>query len=231
MRVSKEDVICGLPAPAARQLARAYSDYHTSHLACELPGLDADDARSQLDQLVDAGYLKRAESERVAKEYQWITTIKGNALAQASFGKPISRKTATRHLEEVVARARSYNASPDYLLTIASIKVFGSYLDRAVDSLGDLDLAITVVRRETDGDRYVNQVLEYAHASGRNFGSFIDELFWPRRELQMILKKRSPAISITNEDVSKLTDRFRSVYEVYEDPDAIPPPPDAMVEK
>ena len=47
----------------------------------------------------------------------------------------------------------------------------------------------------------------------------------------MILKNRSPAISITDEDISKITDRFEVVYAVADDPDAIPPPPDAMPER
>jgi hypothetical protein len=47
----------------------------------------------------------------------------------------------------------------------------------------------------------------------------------------MILKNRSPAICITNEDVSKLTSRFEIVYTVSSDPGAIQPPPDAMTER
>lgn len=229
MRVSKSDMICGLPAADARHLMRAYGDYRSAHTACTLLGLDEGPAEAQLDSFVEAGYLRLDESKRQPR--QWITTIKGNALAQAGFGKPISRRTANRHLSEVIERARSYNADQKYLLSVSSIRVFGSYLDETVGSLGDLDLAVTVVRRETDGERFVEKVLEYSRASGRSFGSFIDELFWPRRELQMILKKRSPAISITSEDISKLTDRFHTVYEVSEDPNAIPPPPNAMVEK
>jgi len=47
----------------------------------------------------------------------------------------------------------------------------------------------------------------------------------------MILKNRSPVISITDEDISKLTDRFEIVYAVGEDPDAIQPPPDAITQR
>ena len=90
---------------------------------------------------------------------------------------------------------------------------------------------MSVVRRETNGDRYVQQVLAYAEASGRRFGVFTEQLFWPARELRMVLKNRSPAISITNEDISKLTDRFEIVYAVDEDPGAIPPPPDAITKR
>jgi hypothetical protein len=72
----------------------------------------------------------------------------------------------------------------------------------------------------------VASALEYARASGRSFSAFPDRLFWPARELRMILKNRSPAIRITDEDVRELTDRFEVVYAVGEDPDAIPPPLD-----
>jgi len=54
---------------------------------------------------------------------------------------------------------------------------------------------------------------------------------WPVRELRMILKNRSPAISITIEGISKLTERFKIVYEVHDDPSAIQPPPDALIER
>jgi predicted nucleotidyltransferase len=126
---------------------------------------------------------------------------------------------------------RRRNADPSRLLSITQIAVFGSYLDPTAVRLGDLDLAVSVVRRETNGDRYVQQVLAYAEASGRRFGVFTEQLFWPARELRMVLKNRSPAISITNEDISKLTDRFEIVYAVDEDPGAIPPPPDAITER
>jgi predicted nucleotidyltransferase len=231
MRVSKDDVICGLSASAARQLMRAYFDDHSAAVAAEVLGLDHDAARDQLRALEAAGYVRLVEKEVPLSDERWVTTVQGNALAQASFGKPISRATATRHLAEVIERARAYNADSRHLLTIAEIAVFGSYLEPAADRLGDLDLAVTTVRREANGDRHVDRALAYANASGRHFGTFVDRLFWPSRELRMILKNRSPAISITNEVISKLTDRFEIVYTVGNDPGAIPPPPDAMTER
>jgi hypothetical protein len=64
--------------------------------------------------------------------------------------------------------------------------------------------------------------------SGRRFSAFHERLLWPARELRMILKNRSPAISITDEDIRELTGRFEVVYAVGDDPDAILPPPDAV---
>lgn len=230
MRVSKNDVICGLPAPMARRLMREYRDDHPVEVACDVLGLGRKASREQLRAFEAGGYVERSERSTAGDDW-WITTTRGNALAQASFGKPISRATAARHLTGVVERARVYNADPARLLTVAEITVFGSYLDPTVDGLGDLDLAVSTVRRETNGDRYVDRVLAYARASGRRFGMFHEQLFWPLRELRMILKNRSPAISITDEDISKITDRFEVVYAVADDPDAIPPPPDAMPER
>ncbi len=221
MRVSKDDMICGLPAPTARQLMRAYFDYRSPDLAAELLGLDRDLAEAQLRAFEAAGYLRQIDKQSAIGDLRWITTVRGNALAQASFGKPINRATAERHLTQVIERAATYNADASHLLSVKEISVFGSYLDPDMDRLGDLDLAVTAVRRETDGEKHVDRVLEYEGASGRRFGVFIEQLFWPSRELIMILKNRSPAISITNEDVSRLTDRFKIAYTIRDDPRAI----------
>jgi hypothetical protein len=228
VRVSKNDTIYGLAAPTARQLMRAYFDNRPVEVACDILGVSQDAARDQTRSFEAAGYVERGGLAHAAGDDWWATTVKGNALANASFGKPISRATATRLLGQVIERARAYNADPARLLTVTEIVVFGSYLDPVVDLLGDLDLAVSTVRRDTDGKRYVDQVLEYARVSGRSFSAFHDRLFWPARELRMILKNRSPAISITDEDIRKLTERIEVVYVVADDPEAIPPPADAV---
>lgn len=178
---------------------------------------DAAVARS----LAAEGFLAVHE-EDVDGEAWWETTTKGNALAQASFGRPITRKTAERHLAETVERARVYNADPNHLLDIAELVVFGSYLDPSVTSLGDLDLAVTFADRLDDGslgpDEQTEIVLRYAHASGRRFASFIDRLFWPRREAVLQLRNRSTVINITAEDVRTLTDRWQVIYRYPEVP-------------
>jgi hypothetical protein len=158
MRVSKKDVICGLPAPTARQLMRVFYDDHSVAVACEVLGLDHQAARDQLCAFESAGYLRQVDRGSTADDERWITTVRGNALAQANFGKAINRATAARHLAGVVERTRTYNADRGRLLTVAEITVFGSYLDPDADRLGDLDIAVIAVRRETNGDRFVDQV-------------------------------------------------------------------------
>ncbi len=231
MRVSKDDVICGVSAPIARELMRHYDCARPAEIACEKPHAGRAAAQSRLSVFEVAGYLRRDDLESPANGAGWLTTISGHALAQASFGKPISPVTARRHLVQVVHRARAYNADPARLLSIREIAVFGSYLAPAAGYPGDLDLAVSVVRRDSDRDLYVRKVLAYARASGRRFGAFHELLYWPARELRMVLKNRSPAISITDEDISQFTGCFEIIYAVSEDPDAIAPPPNAAAER
>jgi hypothetical protein len=230
LRISKQDEVCGVVAPLARQLMREYFFEGPVERACRVLGVDRAAALRRLEAFETTGYLRRSREDSRPHGAWWETTIRGNALAQASFGKPIRRATAERHLAQVVERARVYNADSARLLTVGRITIFGSYLDPNVERLGDLDLAVSVVRRDAEGVRHVDNVLAYARASGRRFSTFHEQLFWPRRELFMILKNRSPAISITNEDINEFTDRFETVYDVASDPEAIQPPPDAVIE-
>lgn len=221
MRVSKDDVICGVPAPVARALMRRYHCASPVEIACDVLGAGQEEALNRLGAFEIAGYLKRDGSRFPASDAWWLTTIAGHALAQARFGKPISRVTASRHLVQVVDRARAYNADPGRLLTISEIAVFGSYLDGAAGCPGDVDLAVSVIRRDADRDQYVRKVLAYARASGRRFAAFHELLHWPARELRMILKNRSPAITVTDGDISQLTSCFEIIYAVSEDPGGV----------
>lgn len=229
MRVSEDGLICGVSALMARELMHRYGCARTAEVACDVLGVGLMAARDLLQAFEAAGYLTKNGTESGGSGAWWVTTILGDALAHASFGKPVTRATVRRHLVQVVQRARAYNADPMRLLTIAEITVFGNYLDPAAGRLSDLDLAVSAVGRDSNGDGYVRKVLAYARASGRRFSALHELLYWPDRELQMILRNRSPAISITDEDIAKFTHRAEIVYAVGDDPDAIPLPPDAMV--
>lgn len=169
-------------------------------------------------ELAAEGYLQ-LNADDVDGERWWETTTAGNALAQASFGRPITRATAARHLTAVLDRADAFNAEASRLVAIREILVFGSYLDPYADTLGDLDLAVSFVSRlpaEATRDEHTEQLLAYARASGRRFASFVDRLFWPQQEALLILRNRSAAINITCEDVRTLTGRWQIVYPVSE---------------
>jgi hypothetical protein len=63
-------------------------------------------------------------------------------------------------------------------------------------------------------DEHTATLLAYARASGRQFNTFIDRLFWPEHEAILQLRNRSAMINITTEDVGSLTDRWETVYKI-----------------
>ncbi|PTT68654.1 hypothetical protein [Arthrobacter sp. HMWF013] len=222
MRVAKSDVIAGLPAELARAIVRRFRgrEMAAEAVADLLEGTGAE-PRVVLAQLEAAGYLEKVQVDHRGDTW-WDTTVQGNALAMASFGKPISRKTANRLVSELLERARAYNADPVKPLFLNSLRVFGSYLNPEIDPLGDVDIELTYGRRITDP----KVVSAYARASGRSFNTYVDQLMWPQTELVQHLRKRSAFINITLEDITQLTDRSETIYSIDADPQAAPPPVD-----
>lgn len=89
MRLAKTDIIAGLVAPVVRDLMRRLrtpgnTDYVRSRLHCGV------DAAAVADQLFAEGFLELAKGHPAGQAWWITTTTKGNALAMASFGKPIT---------------------------------------------------------------------------------------------------------------------------------------------
>lgn len=225
MRVSKTDSIAGLPAALARAIARKFRGREgVSEVAADLLNGTEFELGAVFAGLETAGYLEKVRVDDDGDVW-WDTTIQGNALAMASFGKPISRKTADRLVAELLERARDYNAGPGNPMFINTLRVFGSYLSPEIDPLGDVDIELTYGRRITDQ----KALADYTRASGRSFNTYVDQLLWPQTELFLHLKKRSSFINITLEDITRLTDRFETIYSIDADPQALRPPADSAL--
>ncbi|ABM10585.1 hypothetical protein AAur_pTC10117 (plasmid) [Paenarthrobacter aurescens TC1] len=224
MRIAKSDSVAGLPAPLARSLVRLYG--RTAAVPERAGGLLREHGFNDLDSVFAAleagGYLEKAEVDSDG-DVLWVTTILGNALAMASFGKPISRKTADRLVAAMLDRAREYNADSGRPLYVERLRLFGSYLDPSVDPLGDVDVELSLGMRTRDP----KTIDAYTSASGRTFSTYIDRLFWPQKELVQILRNRSAALSITMEDIDHVTADSWVVYAITEDSGAAPPPASA----
>jgi hypothetical protein len=222
VRVAKSDVIAGLPAELARAIVRRFRGREMTVVGvADLLDGTGHEPGTVLAELEAAGYMETVETD-AAGDVWWDTTIQGNALAMASFGKPISRKTADRLVSELLKRAHAYNADQGKPLFVDALRVFGSYLDPQIDPLGDVDIELTYGRRITDP----KLVADYARASGRSFSTYVDRLLWPYTELVQHLKNRSAFINITTEDITRLTNRSETIYSIDADPDAVPPPAD-----
>ena len=217
MRLQKTDFVAGVPAAVARDVVRKYrGNPRVAEAATEiLTAAGYTDVHGVFAQLQTAGYLE-VDSVDEDGDTWWQTTIQGNALAMAGFGKPITRTTADRLLAGVLERAKSYNADPTKPLAIARLRVFGSYLDPQIDPLGDVDLELLVARRPG------YDPFAYGTASGRSFNTFMDHVLWADTEVARHLTNRSAAINITPENVDHIGAETRVIYAITDDPSARP---------
>ncbi len=222
MRVAKTDTIGGLPAELARSIVRKFRGREMiAEVVADLIEGTGLEPEAVLAGLEAAGYMEKVRVDNDGDVW-WDTTVQGNALAMASFGKPISRTTADRLVSGLLERAYAYNADPDKPLFINTLRVFGSYLSPEIDPLGDVDIELTYGRRITDR----RALSDYTRASGRSFNTYMDQLLWPQTELVLHLKKRSAFINITLEGITRITDKFDTIYSIDSDPQAAPPPAD-----
>src|SRR4051812_41402010 len=112
MRIKKTDVICGLAAQDARAFVRLLAQRRRTaeRLSAVLGTAEIETTDQVLKAFEAEDYVCRQVHDNGAVE--WVNTIKGNALAQASFTNPISRRKADSLLADLLARTVEYNADP-----------------------------------------------------------------------------------------------------------------------
>jgi predicted nucleotidyltransferase len=98
-------------------------------------------------------------------------------------------------------RVEEVNTSPQFIVKITEVVVFGSYLGEK-EMLGDLDIAVKYERKQEykSNTEFSDAMSTHARASGRRFGSFIDILMWPTMQVLKHLKNRLRVISIHEMD-------------------------------
>lgn len=209
MRLQRGTPVAGMEPEVARKVARLCRRLGgTESWIASRMGWCLSEAKEALGALEDEGFI-HLQTVPYATEPHWVTTVRGNALAMASFLKPITRSKADSLLAGVIERAVLYNADPDKLITVLELRVFGSYLDVNANDIGDVDIAMTW--------RWKNSpppLFEYASRSRRNFSSISARLNWAETELHLLLRNRSPFINITDEDITELTQTWRTVYSI-----------------
>jgi hypothetical protein len=124
---------------------------------------------------------------------------------------PVSRESTEKVLREFLERVNALNERHDLAHRVESVIVFGSY-PSDVSRLNDLDLSAELVGNGADDAS--QQVLREgsfnrARASGRQFRNAVDQIFWPRTEVLLLLKNRSRSISFCEWDSLKDMPKLR----------------------
>jgi hypothetical protein len=154
--------------------------------------LSTAEAEGFLRRLARLGLLEPSKHFSTKDSRAYAVSTPGLALANASAGKPITRKTANRALQEFMDRVQVINADDGYLYKVESIVLFGSMLSDK-ERLGDVDLAIELRPATADNLEFEHQcnVRRFgAQLDGRHFNSYSEWLAWPIEEVFRFLKSR-----------------------------------------
>ena len=217
MRIQPDALVAGFPAKQIRSLLRQSDDFLSRHDATKILGLNGKEAEHLLECLEQEGFIvTNATVPASAAEHYWKRTIKGSALSKALFSTPVSRRTAEKKLSEFMNRVHQVNAYSRFLYMVRKVILFGSFCTDAL-SVGDLDLAVDLDRKEPDGEKHAEMVLAHAEEAARNgrrFSNFVERICFAELEVKLFLKARSRIIQLTDSDdgILKIAE-CRVIYE------------------
>jgi hypothetical protein len=200
MRLQKTDVICGIGAKELRDFMKGDKAMIAEDLASAF-SMSLIAAKEKLNELAEAGYVE-FERELPDGSELFRRTTTGNALAKAKFVKPISRAKAEALLKGMLERVAEINGSPAFIHFVDRVSVFGSYLSEASE-LRDIDVIVEDSFKSDLGDRW-EVTEEHARRSGRRFRNKYEAWNYPRLQIEMKVRNRSPYLDIQTADQVEL---------------------------
>jgi len=194
MNIDPKGTIANFPSTAVRSLflhhQRWFMSFTERSVGHHLEISEAD-ARTLLRELERLGYLQEVKNQ------QWSMTDEGTRLAQASAAPRITRKTANRLMQELLARCRVINRSAvEYAFCVKRLIVFGSYCTDA-PTLGDIDLAVEL-RPRVFGPVQQQAFEDEIRQRHPYDGNLIARLERPETNVRKFLKNRSGYLSVAN---------------------------------
>jgi predicted nucleotidyltransferase len=225
MRIDPKGTIRGYSTLLVRQtLRRLRGDF--------VWGEEALERAAQLTPGTGRALAKALEAEGLIKPSRgtgWTVSQAGDTLAVATAAMPVSRQTAERALTQFMERVARVNDDPYFLARVTRVALYGSMLRPEVKRLSDVDLAVQLVRKETDFDRLREanaERVEQLAIMGRRSSGFIEEQFCWFLETFRFLKGRSRVISLADYDLEKRLVLAVPHRMLLGEPDELPPEPE-----
>jgi hypothetical protein len=182
------DTVANVPLWAIKDMLRQRDNFSGQIVAFEL-GLPVERGQAIFDGLVQQGFL---EPEDEGFDF-YRSSAKGLSLAQAKFSRRLARDKAAALLAQLIARAEY--ANPDLAHVVTELWLYGSLLNETAGEVGDVDIAFVLNDRPGIGSRVASSKARWA-ASGREGGSFFQELVYGETEVLALLKGRSSYLSL-----------------------------------
>ena len=147
-------------------------------------------------------------------EYQ--LTMKGQALCAARSVPPMNKEKADKIFKEFMQRVEEINNNSYYLCKVEKLLLFGSYLNFDKDDYGDIDIAFELKRKIDNFDEYEKarkKSIKEMEQKGKYFSSFMDEMFFPEKEVILKLKNKCQYISLHRvEDEILKYSKYKQIY-------------------
>jgi predicted nucleotidyltransferase len=148
--------------------------------------------------------LARARRGKSAKT--WTTTQLAQSFACATAAKPITRRTAEAALVAFLERVQRVNRDDLFLAKVTRVIVFGSYLQKDLARLGDVDIAVELEAKALRGETLQKlnlQRVAQLERQGRRFRNVLDRAMWWQTEVLRFLKGGSRSISLHDYKVDR----------------------------
>jgi len=147
-------------------------------------------------------------------------TSKGQTLCAARSVPPMNKEKADKIFNEFMQRVEEINNNDYYLCKVEKILLFGSYLNSENDDYGDIDIAFELKRKIDNFDEFEKAKKKHIREleqNGKHFSDFMDEMFYPEKEVKLKLKNKCRYISLHPIDDWVLkTAKYKQVYPVQE---------------
>jgi predicted transcriptional regulator/predicted nucleotidyltransferase len=189
MRIARGQLIGGVPAIKVRD-ALLRHNWVNAEAIVRRCRVNEDVAKNVISELLRLDYIE-------ANDDGYGLTEAGAQFTNATASAPIQREKADRIVRELVQRAKIVNRG-SFAFKVLSVVVFGSYLDDAA-TIGDVDIATELAPTHKDKkkqEKLEKLRLDTALEEGRRFGNFLDQLYWPEHEVQLLLKARVAGLSL-----------------------------------
>jgi hypothetical protein len=215
MRLDRRDRVAGHPIKKARDFLN-YVFRDDEKNAAYVERMAADEAKwfgkdspAVLGDLLARGWIKKGERIptlsvaplEITATFE-LTEI-GKRARIAKLLAPCPRAKGEAIIAGLLKRVDEVNARSELMFFVEELRLFGSMIDPSVEMVGDVDVAVSLVRRKPPkGKGLVEWNEQRAVASGRSSLSFRDIICYGETEVRRLLKARVALLSL--HDVSEL---------------------------
>jgi len=214
MTLEKNMMIGNVPALEIRDIFKTYCSIDSKITKLWFNRLEnkyGEASSKIIDNLLECGFIEKSGIKENDGEVFYNLTRLGSQFSVAKATQRKNRKSAEKILSELLERVLFVNkANTIFLREIASVILFGSYLEPSNETLGDLDLIITTREKNIDVEE-----IEEKYRKEHKYWSYIHWKYQEEDKALRFLKARNSFISLHGENDLRIPDlKTKEVFNI-----------------